>query len=124
MLYLTHYVMIRLDVNRLLKMRGAKSGNMWLVKRGLTYREASRLTSGAAKTLHMKLLKKLCKAFECTPNELFAYEAEGGQFLAYLNPLKRAEVVLSPQEMLQNLTQAEVERLMKEMKELRKGGKG
>ncbi|MFT6210608.1 MAG: DNA-binding Xre family transcriptional regulator [Bacteroidia bacterium] len=112
--------MIRLDVNRLLKMRGAKSGNMWLVKRGLTYREASRLTSGAAKTLHMKLLKKLCKAFECTPNELFAYETEGEQSLPYLNPLSRTEDVLSPQEMLQNLPQAEVERLMKELLEAKK----
>jgi hypothetical protein len=51
---------------------------------------------------------------------LFAYETEGEQSLPYLNPLSRREEVLSPQEMLQNLPQAEVERLMKELLEAKK----
>ncbi|MCF8276321.1 MAG: helix-turn-helix transcriptional regulator [Flavobacteriales bacterium] len=111
--------MIRLDVNRLLKMRGVKFGNVWLSKRGFSYKQARRLLDGSAKSVGIDHLFKLCKAFECTPNELFRYEPDGNEQLSYLAGLMRGPIVHSPQDLLENLSQAEVERLMKQLEEMR-----
>ena len=114
--------MIRLNVNRLLKMRGIKFGAVWLSERGITYKQALRAVNGKTKTVSLDLLLKLCVAFECTPNELLEYKPAAKQGLSYLTPLMRNQFTASPQELLAHLPQAEVERLLKEIKELRRKG--
>lgn len=113
--------MLRLDVNRLLMMRGVKSRTKWLTDRGLTYKQAVRLVHADVRSISFDLLMKLCAAFECAPNELFVYVPKGMTPAPYMKPLLRTMVVQSPQEILANLPQEEVERLLKEMQELRRG---
>ena len=113
--------MIRIDVNRLLKMRGVKYGAVWLSKRGMSYKQAVRIMSGKTKTISLDLLYKLCKAFKCTPNELLVYEPAGSFELDFLKALKR-NATLSPQDVLKGLTQEEVERVLGEMRRMKVGG--
>ena len=110
--------MIRIDVNRLLKMRGVKFGAVWLSRRGMSYKQAVRITSGKTKTISLSLLYKLCKAFKCTPNELLVYEPVGNTELDFLKPLKR-NATASPQDVLKGLTQEEIERVLGEMRKAR-----
>lgn len=111
--------MIRIDVNRLLKMRGVEFGAVWLSKRGMSYKQAVRITSGKTKSISLSLLYKLCKAFKCTPNELLVYEPEGNTDLDFLKPLKR-HVAPSPLDVLKGLTQEEIERVLGEMRRIKK----
>jgi DNA-binding Xre family transcriptional regulator len=110
--------MLRIDVNRLLKMRGIEFGAVWLSKRGMSYKQAARITSGKMKTISLELLYKLCKAFKCTPNELLAYEPDGNAELDFLKPLKRTAAA-SPQDVLNGLSQEEIERVLEEMRRMK-----
>lgn len=114
-LNLNYCVMIRIDVNRLLKMRGVEYGAVWLSKHGMSYKQAVRIMSGKTKSISLDLLFKLCVAFKCTPNELLVYEPNGKADLDFLKPLKR-NATPSPQDVLSGLTQEEIERVLGEMR--------
>ena len=107
-------------MNRLLKMRGVEFGAVWLSKRGMSYKQAVRITSGKTKTISLSLLYKLCKAFKCTPNELLVYEPAGNFELDFLQPLKR-NATPSPLDVLKGLTQEELERVLEEMRRIKRG---
>ena len=64
------YLMVKLDVLRLLSERGHTK--YWLYKQlGMSYQNFSRMVNNETKSIRYDNIEALCQLLECTPNELF-----------------------------------------------------
>lgn len=113
--------MLRLDVKRMLELRGESRGYEYL--RGLGFGKGqvrAMMSKRGLRQVPMRTLKKLCVAFCCLPDELFAWHGDGGHELARLN-------LMSPKalwERLNALTDDEIKALLQERSEEGKGADG
>ena len=62
--------MLKIDVEHLLKEKGKTKYWLWK-KTELTYTNFDNLIKNRTKSIRYCNLEKLCKALECTPNDLF-----------------------------------------------------
>ena len=65
--------MLRLDLNRILKIKGIEKKNTYLVSRGHSSTYASHLVHGKVVSISFAKLEQLCRDFNCTPNDLFDF---------------------------------------------------
>lgn len=65
--------MLRLDLNRILKIKGIEKKNTYLVSRGHSSTYASHLVHGKVVSISFDKLEQLCRDFNCTPNDLFDF---------------------------------------------------
>lgn len=100
-----------LNVERLLRQRQVKKMNRELVRMGFTAMEAQRLLSPERVAFKMKMLKRLCEAFRCLPNELFDFEGPEGHVL---NAVRKEEMPMLD-ERLKGLTEEQVRRVVEAM---------
>ncbi|MCF8258475.1 MAG: helix-turn-helix transcriptional regulator [Flavobacteriales bacterium] len=70
-----------LNVERLLRLRQVKKPRRELMRMGFTASEAQRLLSSDRKGVRVKVLTRLCEAFQCLPNELYDFEGPEGHVL-------------------------------------------
>ena len=69
--YMGEYLMIKLDVLRLLKERGKTK--YWLYKQlGMSYQNFSRMVNNETKSIRYENIETMCLLLNCTPNDLFA----------------------------------------------------
>ena len=62
--------MITMNVQQLLD--GKKQTRYWLVKEmESNYETVNRICDNRTVALHLETIEKLCKIFDCTPNDLF-----------------------------------------------------
>ncbi len=65
--------MLKMNVQNLLDERGKT--RYWLVKEmQTTYKTVNKLCDNTLTGLQLDTIEKLCKIFECTPNDLFIFE--------------------------------------------------
>ena len=63
------YLMIKLDVLRLLEERGKTK--YWLYKQlGMSYQNFSRMVNNETKSIRYENIETMCLLLNCTPNEL------------------------------------------------------
>lgn len=64
------YLMIKLDVLRLLEKNGKTK--YWLYKQlGMSYQNFNKMINNQTKSIRYENIETLCLLFGCTPNELF-----------------------------------------------------
>lgn len=64
------YLMIRLDVLRLLDERGKTK--YWLYKQlGMSYQNFSKMVNNQTKSIRYENIETMCLLLNCTPNDLF-----------------------------------------------------
>ena len=69
------YLMIKLDVLRLLEKQGKTK--YWLYKQlGMSYQNFSRMVNNETKSIRYENIETICLLLDCTPNELFVITEE------------------------------------------------
>jgi len=64
------YLMIRLDVLRLLEKQGKTK--YWLYKQlGMSYQNFSKMVNNQTKSIRYENIETMCLLLKCTPNDLF-----------------------------------------------------
>ena len=64
------YLMIKLDVLRLLEERGRTK--YWLYKQlGMSYQNFSKMVNNQTKSIRYENIETICLLLNCTPNDLF-----------------------------------------------------
>ena len=64
------YLMIKLDVLRLLEERGRTK--YWLYKQlGMSYQNFSKMVNNETKSIRYENIETICLLLNCTPNDLF-----------------------------------------------------
>lgn len=67
--------MIKLRALELLEKKGKTK--YWLYKQlGMSYQNFSRMINNQTKSIQYENIETLCLLLECTPNELFSFDAE------------------------------------------------
>lgn len=97
--------MLRYNFKRLFVQRDIKQPIAFLMRSGFTRNIASKINSGKFRALTIAQVEKLCKALNCTPNDLVEYVPREGESLAG-NPLSvfvRSEGVLKMGELLRKI---------------------
>ena len=78
--------MLELNVERLVRMHGAERGQVLLMKRGLSAREARTVWHPKGiRQVRDSLLQRLCEGLLCTPNDVFVWRGGAESFLKGLN---------------------------------------
>ena len=69
------YLMIRLDVLRLLEEQGKTK--YWLYKQlGMSYQNFSKMVNNETKSIRYENIETMCLLLNCTPNDLFVITEE------------------------------------------------
>ena len=69
------YLMIKLDVLRLLEEQGKTK--YWLYKQlGMSYQNFSRMVNNETKSIRYENIETMCLLLNCTPNDLFVITDE------------------------------------------------
>ena len=69
------YLMIKLDVLRLLEEQGKTK--YWLYKQlGMSYQNFSKMVNNQTKSIRYENIETLCLLLNCTPNDLFVITEE------------------------------------------------
>jgi putative transcriptional regulator len=69
------YLMIKLDVLRLLEERGRTK--YWLYKQlGMSYQNFSKMVNNETKSIRYENIETMCLLLNCTPNDLFVITEE------------------------------------------------
>ena len=69
------YLMIRLDVLRLLEEQGKTK--YWLYKQlGMSYQNFSKMVNNQTKSIRYENIETMCLLLNCTPNDLFLITEE------------------------------------------------
>ena len=70
--HMGEYLMIRLDVLRLLEEQGRTK--YWLYKQlGMSYQNFSKMVNNQTKSIRYENIETMCLLLNCTPNELFIF---------------------------------------------------
>jgi DNA-binding Xre family transcriptional regulator len=86
--------MLVFNLSRIMALRGIEKPFAFLVKRGFYRTIASNLLNNRANNIKIAHLEALCRALNCTPNDLFEWKAVENDVLNEshsLNSLKRSK---------------------------------
>ncbi len=73
--YTREYLMIKLDVLRLLEEQGKTK--YWLYKQlGMSYQNFSKMVNNETKSIRYENIETMCLLLNCTPNDLFVFTEE------------------------------------------------
>ena len=100
--------MLKLNIKRLLDLRGISKPSTFLKRWGFNYYSSSAIFRGKVVQLKVSQIEKLCLAFKCTPNELFEWVGDGNVNENPLCSLKRDEK-LNTNELMKSIPLAELE---------------
>ena len=72
------YLMIRLDVLRILEEQGKTK--YWLYKQlGMSYQNFNKMVNNETRSIQIERIETLCQLLDCTPNDLFRIDWEQEQ---------------------------------------------
>ncbi len=66
--------MLRIDLSRFMASREILAPRRFLISQGFTYHMAGRLLHEQTGSISYRNLEKLCRIFNCTPNDLYSWE--------------------------------------------------
>jgi DNA-binding Xre family transcriptional regulator len=111
--------MLRLNLDRIFKVKGITKTNQYLIKLGNSEGYASQLVNGKSVSIRFDKLEMLCKAFNCTPNDLFDYSEDERSSLAAghaLHSISKSEAIGQVNKLLNDLPMEKIEELYKILK--------
>jgi DNA-binding Xre family transcriptional regulator len=79
--------MLKFNLQRNLATRGLSHPYSFFVKQGFSKNFSMQLITGNVRRLDFSILEKLCKLFQCTPNDLFEWVPPTSEQNAASNPL-------------------------------------
>ncbi len=71
--------MLKLNIKRLIVMRGITSPMVSFRKMGIEHSMASKILNGNVAGLKTKTMEKICLWLKCTPNELYEWVPDAGE---------------------------------------------
>ncbi len=117
-------IMFKLDLDRLVRLRGKSNVIDYLVKEGKFSRSvARRLADPKAKSWRPEHLLRLCLLFKCDPNTLIVYVGSD-PFLAAVSAQEQKVNVVSFDSLLKDMSAKELEAIYKMILGLRDGSVG
>ncbi len=114
--------MLKFNPKNILIRRGIEKTTAFLVNLGMDYSTASRFLKSKSQFVKIRDIEKLCVALNCTPNELFEWEADKKTVLPEthsLNALGNRERPKELREMVKDIPPdklALIENLLNELK--------
>ncbi|WP_162126819.1 helix-turn-helix domain-containing protein [Flavobacterium phycosphaerae] len=111
--------MIRLNITRILKMKGITEPNQFFIERGHSPSYTYDLLRNNLNSLSMKKLEMLCRDLNCTPNDLLTYIPEKGKMVLpdhALHSLTKTETGTEVNQLLHNLPLEKIEELYRVLK--------
>jgi len=113
--------MLKFNIKNLMKLRGVREPMMFLEAAGFSRNQSGRIANEKIKTLSLRQIELLCRAFECEPNNLFVWEgeAEAGQPVTEL----RAVTGVDLQDVGRGVPVGRLGELMRKIEEVKRGEK-
>ncbi len=114
--------MISLNIPRIAMIKGVQRPYTFLVSHGFTPQTAKDLVAGRTKRLDFRHLERLCRIFQCEPNDLYDYSP--GPNMPYgakdhLAFLTKPKVDASIHSVLSQYSLKEMEQLLQELAQRR-----
>lgn len=81
--------MLQYNIDTLFKARNIKERGKFLTKHGISPNLAHRISSGQYDKISLKIMEKLCRAFNCTPNDIYRYTPDNEIDKSELNALNK-----------------------------------
>ena len=103
--------------------RGIEKTTAFLVNLGLDYSTASRFLKSKSQFVKVRDIERLCIALNCTPNDLFEWQADANAILPETHSLRRLEKnheAKNLQQLIKDVPSdklAQVESLLNELKQ-------
>ncbi len=114
--------MLKFDVHPLLKLKGAKTKAPFLQSRGFSKSKSQHLVKKDVKQIYISDIDKLCRIFNCTPNDLFTFEESAANPLPENSALKKLvrSSELNIQDLISGLSVEDAKNLINKFVELKK----
>ncbi len=114
--------MLKFDILPLLKLKGAKSKAAFLQSRGLSKGKAQHVVKKDVKQIFISDIEKLCRIFNCTPNDLFAFEESTANPLPENSALKKLirPSAINMHDLVSDLSVEDANKLISKFAELKK----
>lgn len=112
--------MLKLNLSPLFEARGIQHPGNYLYKKGIPRHTAQRILSGEHTHLHFRYVELLCKALNCSPNDLLVYIPGKEEQLPENHPLHQLKSKVTDFSWIQNtanLPMAELQQLISQIKE-------
>lgn len=81
--------MLNYNVDALFAARNIKYRAKFLMEHGISYNLANRIVSGQYDKMSLEVMEQLCRAFNCTPNDIYLYVPEKEEDKNNLNALMK-----------------------------------
>ena len=98
--------MLHYNLKALFKARNIKEPGRFLTKHGISNNLAHRITSGQYDKVSLEVMEKLCRALNCTPNDIYRFtpdsETDKTELLA-LNKIAHTENTYTDASLIFNL---------------------
>jgi DNA-binding Xre family transcriptional regulator len=111
--------MLRLNLDRIFKVKGITKTNQFLINLGNSDGYASQLVHGRSVSIRFDKLEMLCKALNCTPNDLFDFTDDGKIPLQEghaLHSISRNDAIEEVNQLLNDLPMEKIEELYRILK--------
>lgn len=111
--------MLRLDLNRIFRVKGIGKKNSYLVSRGHSSTYASHLVNNQVVSISFAKMEDLCRDFNCTPNDLFDFVPEKDSTLPEghaLWSLRKSDKIEEVNKLLNELPMERIEELYRVLK--------
>ncbi len=114
--------MLLFNPKKVFSLRGVEKIPNFLVKIGFSYQAAGRILKSKSQFVKIRDIERLCIALNCTPNDLFEWQADGKTVLAEnhsLNALEKSGQTKNLQEMVKDIPSDKlklIENLLEELK--------
>ena len=81
--------MLQYNIDNLFILRNIKDKSRFLTKHGISTNLAHRISTGQYDKISLKIMEKLCRAFNCTPNDIYTFTPDNEIDKSELNALNK-----------------------------------
>jgi DNA-binding Xre family transcriptional regulator len=106
--------MLRINLQRICKVRGVERPTLYLQSCGLTVTTATRAVKGEYENFSMETIERLCLIFHCTPNDLLEWTPPKSSNIPETEPLyalRRLDKVSSVSQLINNASLEQLEKM-------------
>ena len=105
--------MLYFDFSSMFKLRGISNPYRLLIQNGIAPKTAQNLVHSPVKTIRLEHLEIICRALNCTPNDVIRYKADEAKPLAEDHALKKIEnkIDVSVTDMLKKISLEQLQQI-------------
>ncbi len=114
--------MLKFNLKRVFALRGIDKGYAFLIKNGFLRATAYQLAANQVQSLKIKHIETICRALNCTPNDLFEWKADENDTLGEnhsLNSLKRGKIPARLSQIVKDIPVDKLDRVEELLTQLR-----